>query len=82
VSDQWSHWWELAKGYCSRCCRCGNRGAAIIEYVGITAVALLLAAAIIGYLRSDGLSSIAQAVAQLIDGTIEAFEAADTVRFR
>jgi Flp pilus assembly pilin Flp len=59
-----------------------HRGASIIEYIGITAVALLLAVAIIGYLQSDGLSSIAQAVAGLIDGIIEAFEATDTVRFR
>lgn len=59
-----------------------DQGVSVVEYVGITAVALLLAGAIIGYLQSDGLSSIAQAVTGVIDGIIEAFEATDTVRFR
>lgn len=60
----------------------GEAGVSTLEYVGITAIALILAAVIIAYLQSDGLPRMGEKVAELIDGTVDAFKAADAARFR
>lgn len=51
----------------------GEQGATIVEYVGVLAIAAVIASAVILYLSTEGGATIGKAVANMIDEVIASF---------